>query len=55
VGEVDFLRLLREQEDLTAGVIVALLEAGEGLGSRASQPELRTQFRPVKLEGSAAL
>lgn len=55
VGEVNGLRLLGENGDLPARVVVALLEGLEGGGSAAFQTELRADLGPVELEGGAAL
>lgn len=55
VGEVDRLRLLVQQLDLAAGVIVALLEGLQGLCRGSLETELSADFGPVDLEGCAAL
>lgn len=55
IAEVDLLRLLREDGQLAARIVVALLEGLEGGGGLAPETELRGQLGPVELEGSAAL
>ncbi len=55
VGEVDFLRLLAQQLDFTARVIVTLLEGGEGGGGLSFEAQLRAELRPVEFECCAAL
>lgn len=55
VAEVDGLGLLRENGDLAARVVVALLEGLEGGGGLAFETELGADCGPVELEGCAAL
>ena len=55
VGEVDGGGLLRQQLDLTAGVLVALLESLERGNRLATQAEGGGHFGPVELEGGASL
>ena len=53
--EVDGLGLLRQDLDLAARVIVALLEVGEGICRVASQAEFGAKVGPVDLQGSRTL
>ena len=53
--EVNGLRLLGEDGDLAAGVIVALLEGLESGGGVTAEAELLAELGPVELEGCAAL
>jgi hypothetical protein len=55
VREVDGLRLFRENRDLAARVVVALLEVLEGGSGVAFETELCAELCPVELEGGAAL
>lgn len=55
VGEVDLLGLLRQDLDLAARVVVALLEGLQGLGGGAAEAEFGAQVGPVDLGGGAAL
>jgi hypothetical protein len=55
VLEVDGLRLLGEDGDLAARVVVALLELLESGSSVALKAQLRADLCPVKLEGGASL
>lgn len=55
VGEVDRLRLLRQNSHLAARIVVALLEGREGGRRLALQAQLRADLGPVELEGGAAL
>lgn len=55
VAEVDLLRLLGEDLDLAARVVVALLEVGEGLGGAAFEAKLGAEVGPVHLEGGGTL
>lgn len=54
-GEVDGLRLLREDRDFAARIVVALLEGLKGGSGLALEAELRAELRPVELEGCASL
>ena len=55
VGEVDRLRLFREDSHFTARIVIALLEALESGGSLTLKTELSADPGPVELEGGAAL
>jgi len=55
IGEVNGLRLLREDGDLAARIVIALLEGLERSGSLTLETKLRGELGPVELEGSAAL
>lgn len=55
MGEVDGARLLGQLLHLAARVVVALLEGGERVRSRAAQAQLGAQLCPVDLQGCAAL
>jgi hypothetical protein len=55
VGEVDRLRLLGEDLDLAAGVVVALLEGLKRGGGLAAEAEGGGHLCPVDLESGAAL
>ena len=55
VAEVDRLRLLGEDLDPAAGVVMALLEGLEGLSGAATEAELLGQGSPVELLDSGAL
>lgn len=55
VAEVDRLRLLGEDLDPAAGVVMALLEGLEGLSGTATEAELLGQGSPVELLDSGAL
>lgn len=55
VREVDLLGLLRQDLNLTARVVVALLEGLQGLGGGATEAEFGAQVGPVDLRGGAAL
>ena len=55
IGEVNGLRLLREDGNLAARIVVALLEGLEGGGGLTLETKLRSELGPVELEGSAAL
>lgn len=55
VLEVDCLRLLGENGDFAARIVVALLEVLQGGGSVAFEAQLLTKLGPVELEGGAAL
>ena len=55
VGKVDGLRLLGEDGQLAARIVVALLEGLEGGGGLSLETKLRGELGPVELEGSAAL
>jgi hypothetical protein len=55
VLEIDGLRLLGEDGDLAARVVVALLELLESGSSVALEAQLRADLCPVKLEGGASL
>ena len=55
VAEVDRLRLLGEDLDPAAGVVMALLEGLERLSGAATETELLGQGSPVELLDSGAL
>lgn len=55
VAEVDRLRLLGEDLDPAAGVVMALLEGLEGLSGAATEAELLGQCSPIELLDSGAL
>lgn len=55
VVEVDGLRLLREDLDLAAGIVIALLEGLKRSGSLATEAERGRDLGPVDLESGAAL
>lgn len=55
VAEVDRLRLLGEDLDPAAGVVMALLEGLEGLSGAATEAELLGQGSPVELLDSGTL
>ena len=55
VREVDALRLVRENLQFAARVVVALLEGLEGRGGLAFEAEGGADFRPVNFEGGASL
>lgn len=55
VREVDLLRLLGQDLNLAARVVVALLEGLQGLGGGAAEAEFGAQVGPVDLGGGAAL
>ena len=55
VAEVDVGRLLGENSQLAARIVVALLEGLEGGGGLTLEAELGSELRPVELEGCAAL
>lgn len=48
VGEIDGGGVLLELLDLSAGVVVALLESNEGVGGAAFETELGTELCPVQ-------
>jgi hypothetical protein len=54
-GEVDGGGLLREQLDLAAGILVALLEGLEGGDGLAAEAQRAGDLGPVELESSASL
>ena len=53
--EVDGLGRVGEHLNFSAGVVVALLEGGEGLGCGAFEGEGGGDFGPVDLEGGTPL
>jgi hypothetical protein len=55
VLEVDGLRLLGEQRQFAARIVIALLEGLECGRSVALEAQLRADLGPVELEGGAAL
>ena len=55
VGEVDLLGSLGENLNLTAGVVVALLEALEGARGLAAEAQGAGDLDPVDLKCGAAL
>lgn len=55
VREVNGLGLLLEDAELSARIVVALLEALEGGSSLAFETKLRANLSPVELEGCGAL
>jgi hypothetical protein len=55
VPEVDVLRLILEDLEFAASVIVAFLEGCEGAGGAAAEAERGLQLAPVELLGRPGL
>lgn len=55
MAKVDGRGLLGEDLHSAAGIVVALLEVGEGAGRAPAETELGTDFAPVELQCCARL